>query len=57
MAVKANDSCIACGACTGVCPVGALSVDTGKMTCDASVCIGCGACKDTCPVGAIEDAD
>lgn len=55
MAVTINlDSCIGCGACTGECPVNALSMnDEGKAACDADVCIDCGACVSTCPVSAI----
>ncbi|MBE6114445.1 MAG: 4Fe-4S dicluster domain-containing protein [Erysipelotrichaceae bacterium] len=55
MAVKINiDICIGCGACVGTCPVGALSMDGDKSSCDESVCIECGACVATCPVSAIE---
>ena len=38
--VVAKDTCIGCGACVGVCPVGALSLDAdGKAECDESICI------------------
>lgn len=48
------DTCIACGACVGVCPVGALSLnDEGKSQCDEGTCIDCGACVSSCPVQAI----
>ncbi|MDR1795391.1 MAG: 4Fe-4S binding protein [Erysipelotrichaceae bacterium] len=55
MPVKVNvDVCVGCGACTGVCPVSALTIgDDGKATCDESLCIDCGACVGTCPVEAI----
>ena len=54
MAAQINkDVCIGCEACTGVCPVGALSMNDGKSSCDESACISCGACAGTCPVGAI----
>ncbi len=53
-AVVDKELCIGCGACTGVCPVEALSLDDeGKSECDADLCISCGACAGTCPVGAI----
>ncbi|MDR0857310.1 MAG: 4Fe-4S binding protein [Mycoplasmataceae bacterium] len=48
-----KNKCIGCGACTSVCPVGALYMsDEGKATIDADKCIGCGACASVCPVGA-----
>lgn len=55
MAVKVDkDTCIGCGACTGVCPVEAITLlEDGKADCDASTCIDCGACIATCPVEAI----
>ncbi len=55
MPVKVNlDTCIGCGACVGVCPTGALSLnDEGKSVCDENVCVDCGACVGTCPVEAI----
>ena len=55
MAVNVNaETCIGCGACVGVCPVVALSMnDEGKSTCDESACIDCGTCLSACPVDAI----
>lgn len=56
MAVTVNkDVCIGCGACTGVCPTGAITLgEDGKAECNPDVCIDCQACVGTCPVGAIE---
>ena len=49
-----RDMCIGCGACTGVCPNEALTLDEeGKSVCDSDKCVECGACVATCPVGAI----
>ena len=56
MAYKINDECIACGACAGACPVGAISEGDGKYVIDPETCIECGACADTCPVSAPEQA-
>lgn len=55
MPVKIDrDTCIGCGACTGVCPASALTLDAdGKSVCDESKCIDCGTCVATCPVSAI----
>ena len=49
-----KDTCIGWGACVGVCPVGALSMDAdSKSQCDEGICIDCGACVACCPVEAI----
>ena len=55
MPVKVDqDACIGCGACVGVCPVGALSMDAdAKSVCDEGTCIDCGSCIGACPVSAI----
>ena len=49
-----QDLCIACGACTGECPTGAITVEDAASV-DASLCIDCGACEGVCPVGAITE--
>ena len=54
MAYVINDTCISCGACEGVCPVGAISMGDDHMVIDADACIDCGSCAGTCPVGAID---
>ena len=55
MPVNVNhDVCIGCGACTGVCPTGAMHLNgEGKAECDAETCIDCCACVGTCPMGAV----
>ena len=57
MPVTVNkELCISCGACVGVCPVGALELDEeGKSESNEEICIGCGACIGTCPVEAITE--
>jgi len=52
MAYKISDECIACGACAGDCPVGAISEGDPIYVIDPEVCIDCGACEGACPVGA-----
>lgn len=51
-----KETCIACGACEGVCPVEAISEADGKYEIDAATCIDCGACEGVCPVEAISQA-
>ena len=46
--------CVACGACTNVCPRGAISVFRGCYAkVDSEICVGCGLCAKACPVGCI----
>ncbi len=47
-----KETCVGCGACVAICPVGAISLED-KAHIDADSCIGCGACVNGCPVGAI----
>ena len=55
MAYRVTDSCIACGSCVDVCPMGAITLGDDKATIDENVCISCGACAGECPVEAIEE--
>ena len=51
-----EDRCFQCGACTGVCPVGALYIQRPDMAVifDPEKCTGCGLCVPVCPVRAME---
>ena len=48
--------CFQCGACTGVCPVGALFIQRPEMAVifDPEKCTGCGLCVPVGPVRAME---
>ena len=44
--------CGYCGACVGVCPVGALELIETLIEVN-NTCTDCGACAKICPVGAL----
>ena len=48
--------CFQCGACTGVCPVGALYIRRPDMAVmfDPEKCTGCSLCVTICPVRAMD---
>ena len=47
-----ESTCTACGLCSDVCPVHAITVnDVARV--DAETCIGCGVCEAKCPTDAI----
>lgn len=52
-AVVDKDTCLGCGACEGVCPVEAVTVNDGVASVDEDTCVECGACTAECPVEAI----
>jgi L-aspartate semialdehyde sulfurtransferase ferredoxin len=47
--------CFQCGACTGICPVGALHIQEPEMTVvfEPEKCTACGLCVTGCPVRAM----
>ena len=51
-----EEKCFQCGACTGICPVGALYVERPSMEVrfDVEKCTGCGLCVTGCPVRAMQ---
>jgi len=51
-----EDKCFMCGACTGVCPTGALYLERPSMrVCfDENNCVVCHLCVKMCPVKAME---
>jgi len=53
-----NDSCVNCGKCVDVCPVGCFSMETvdskKKVTLDDTLCLGCGVCERVCKLNALE---
>ncbi len=50
-----DEKCFQCGACTGICPVGALYMQRPEMAVlfDPDRCSGCGLCVAACPVRAM----
>ena len=55
--VRRDESrCFQCGACTGICPVGALTIRRPDMAVlfVPEKCTGCGLCVTGCPVRAME---
>lgn len=49
-----RERCVACGACTKVCPREALHIWKGCYAeVDIDRCVGCGKCAQTCPAGCI----
>lgn len=49
-----TSKCIDCGACTGVCPTDALTLNSEKkLAVNEEKCILCGNCLKACPRGAV----
>ncbi|MGI5070480.1 4Fe-4S dicluster domain-containing protein [Treponema pectinovorum] len=47
--------CVACGACTKVCPKQVIKVIKGVFArVQENSCLGCGKCSKVCPASAIE---
>ncbi|OPL18185.1 MAG: hypothetical protein AVO35_06680 [Candidatus Aegiribacteria sp. MLS_C] len=54
-----EDLCVHCGACAGICPGGAFTVDhdTLLVSFDMSGCILCGLCMEVCYYGAVQSVE
>lgn len=53
-AVIDKNYCVACGNCTQVCPLGAISIVGGMYAkVDMDKCVGCGKCVIACPASII----
>lgn len=51
-AIVDEEKCTGCGQCADICPVDAISVDSGKAIIN-ELCVECGSCVTACPVEAI----
>ncbi|SFQ97460.1 NIL domain-containing protein [Desulfoscipio geothermicus] len=51
-----EEKCVSCGACTDICPSGALYIDRPDMTVrfDSDRCVICHLCVKACPMRAME---
>ena len=50
---RAEGACDGCGACAGVCPLNAITLEDGHPLVNADRCKGCGRCARACSQGAI----
>ena len=49
-----TNTCVACGCCVKVCPLGAISIPNGVAAkVDLKRCVGCGRCAKECPASVI----
>lgn len=52
---QAGEFCVACGACSKVCPMSAIEIWKGVIAkVDKDKCVGCGKCVKECPAGTME---
>lgn len=52
-----TELCCHCGACAGVCPVGAIHIVSHSVTVSCDKCIDCGLCTCVCPAEGYELSD
>ena len=50
---RVEDSCIGCGTCSRVCPMGCIRIENGRPVYDYDRCANCYACIHACPAKAI----
>ena len=50
------ETCVGCGLCVDVCPLGAVSISPEKKASISEICVDCAACTRVCPKGAIAPA-
>ncbi|MDD5018333.1 MAG: 4Fe-4S binding protein [Eubacteriales bacterium] len=57
--IRYEEKCMHCGACTSVCPSGALTMnrDTWELEFNMDKCLLCGHCVRACPARAIKSFD
>ena len=49
-----RNACIGCGTCVQICPMGAVSLEEGRVQICGGKCIGCGLCSSRCPEGVLK---
>ncbi|MHB1406785.1 MAG: NIL domain-containing protein [Desulfitobacteriaceae bacterium] len=54
--IRNDDKCVMCGACTAICPTGALYLERNSMEVkfDGDNCVVCQLCVKVCPMRAME---
>lgn len=54
--IRNEEKCVMCGACTGICPTGALYMERPSMEVrfDGDQCVVCQLCTKVCPMRAME---
>ncbi len=52
--IKIDKKCTVCGACTSMCPTGALKRNGGSIKFEYGYCIACGLCEKACPEAAMK---
>ena len=53
--IRDEEECIDCGACTAVCPSGALTMNSNdELTFDKDKCLVCELCIPACPINIID---